>query len=77
MARKWKDGERAFILYDARALSGDTENASVLESWTDMTFGRVRRDALRTWRGTPSVLYGSSFKDGVAIEDDAPLLIIR
>lgn len=74
---KWKDGERAFILYDQRALSGDTDNASVLESWTGKTFGEVRRDVMRTWRGTPCVLYGATFKDGEAIEDDSPMLILR
>ena len=74
---KWKDGERAFILYDQRAMSGDTDDATVLESWTDVTFGQVRREVMERWQGTPSVLYGLTFKDGVAIEDDAPSLILR
>jgi hypothetical protein len=75
--RNRKDGERAFILYEARAMSGDTENASILESWTDKTFAQVRRDVMRTWQGTPCVLYGQTFKDGFAIEDDSPLLILK
>lgn len=74
---KWKDGERAFILYAQRAMFGDTDDATVLESWTGKTFGQVRRDVMKTWRGTPCVLYGSTFKDGVAIEDDSPSLILR
>jgi hypothetical protein len=75
--RKWKDGERAFILYDARAMGGETDDAGVLESWTDKTFAQVRRDVYKTWQGTPCVLYGSTFKDGIAIEDDSPLLTLR
>lgn len=74
---KFADGERAFILYDARAMSGDTDDASVLESWTGKTFAQVRRDVHRNWRGTPCVLYGSTFKDNLAVEDDSPLLVMR
>lgn len=77
MANRHTDGERAFILYDSRALSGDTDDATVLESWTDKTFAEVRRDVMAFWRGTPCVLYGATFKDNAAIQDDSPLLVMR
>lgn len=73
----WKDGERAFILYEGRAAMVDTDDATILDSWTGKTFAQVRRDVMRTWQGTPCVLYGATFKDGKAIEDDSPLLILR
>lgn len=69
----YQDGNRVYIVYDARAASGDTENAAIFESFDAPNDGKARREAFRMWRNQPYVLYGYTFKDGKAIEDDTPL----
>lgn len=70
---KYEDGERVYIVYEARAAGGDTDEAGILESFSAASDGKAKQDTYRLWHGTPYVLYGCTFKDGLAIEDDAPL----
>ncbi|MEN3329107.1 MAG: hypothetical protein V7638_3914 [Acidobacteriota bacterium] len=72
--RKHQDGERVYIVFDERAASGDTDDAGVLESLAATNNESARREALADWRGTPFVLYGYTFKDGEAVQDDAPVM---
>ena len=71
--KKHADGERIYIVYDARAASGDTEDATVLEAFDEPSDRQARQYAYREWRDQPYVLYGNTFKDGVAVQDDVPL----
>lgn len=74
MARhNYQDGDRVYIVFDARAASGDTDDAAVLESFDAPSDGKAKRAAYRMWHEQPYVLYGYTFKDGQAIEDEAPL----
>lgn len=70
---KYPDGERVYIVFDARAASGDTDDAVVLECLGAKSNRAARKEAHGTWGGQPYVLWGNTFKDGVAIADDAPL----
>lgn len=67
------DGQRVYIVYDPRAASGDTEDAAIYESFDAQSDGRAQQKAYRTWGDRAYVLYGCTFKDGVAIQDEAPL----
>ena len=67
------DGKRVYVVYEQRAAGGDTSEASVLESFDDQDDRRAKRSARRFWHHLPYVLYGYTFKNGIAIEDDRPL----
>jgi hypothetical protein len=67
------DGKRVYVVFDPRAASGDTEDAAVYESFDAPSDGKAKREAYRMWGDRGYVLYGYTFKDGMAIEDDAPL----
>ena len=67
------DGRRIYIVFDPRAASGDTDDAAVYESFDAPSDGKAKREAYKMWGDRAYVLYGYTFKDGVAIEDDAPL----
>ena len=67
------DGKRVYIVYDPRAASGDTDKATVYESFDAPSDGKAKREAYRMWGDRAYVLYGYTFKDGQAIEDEAPL----
>lgn len=67
------DGGRVYIVYDARAASGDTDDAEVFESFDAPSDRKAKQQAYRMWREQPYVLYGATFKDGIAIEDESPL----
>lgn len=69
----YKNGERIYIVYDERAANGNTEEATVLESFSTRSDTAAIYTAYRDWAHLPFVLYGCTFKDGVAIEDEAPL----
>jgi hypothetical protein len=67
------DGTRTYIVYDPRAASGDTFEATVYEAFDAASDGKAKREAYRMWGDRAYVLYGYTFKDGKAVEDDAPL----
>lgn len=71
--RNHPDGERVYIVFDARAAGGDTEDATVLESFDAPSDRKAKQEAYRMWREQQYVLYGYTFKDELAIEDDFPL----
>lgn len=71
------DGKRVYIVYDNRAVSGNTEDAGILESFDAPSDAKAKQQARRMWHKQNYVLYGCTFKDGVAIEDDSPLAIHR
>ena len=70
---KEPDGKRTYIVFDPRAASGDTDEAAVYESFDAPSDGKAKREAYKMWGDRAYVLYGYTFKNGVAIEDDAPL----
>lgn len=51
----------AWILYDGRAESGDTDDAAVLEAFSSR---RDLRDNLYHWRGHDGVLFEYDIQDG-------------
>jgi len=70
---KHADGTRVYIVYDPRAASGDTDNATIYESFDASSDGKAKREAFRMWGDRAYVLYGCTFINGVAVQDDAPL----
>lgn len=69
----YKDGDRVYLVFDPRAAGGDTDEAVVYESFDAPSDGEAKREAYRNWGDRPYVLYGCTFKDGVAVEDETPL----
>lgn len=76
MSRQYADGQRVYIVYESRAASGDPDDvfdAAVLVSFDAASDGKAKQIAYRDWHHLPYVLYGHTFKDGQAIQDEAPL----
>lgn len=65
--------KRVYIVYDERAMFGNTDDATVLESFDAANDKAARREALQTWQGTPFVLYGANLENGVATQDSDPV----
>lgn len=70
---KHANGERVYIVYEGRAASGDTEDAGILESFSATDDHQAQKIARKAWRQQQFVLYGCTFRGGVAIEDESPL----
>ena len=65
---------RRYLVFDARAASGDTEDATVMESFDAPSDSKAKQHAYRMWGDRAYVLYGSTRgDDGVYVEDEAPL----
>jgi len=58
--------KRAYILYDERAIGGDTDEASVLEAWGP----RETSPPLYHWQGHHAVLYSYAVIDGNTLVDE-------
>lgn len=57
------DGD-VFIVYDHRAIGGDTEDASVIECCGSL------KEARRSWRGYGYPVYKVTIKDGVGTDEE-------
>lgn len=71
--QKQPDGKRTYIVFDPRAASGDVDDATVYEAFDAPSDSKAKREAYRMWGDRAYVLYGATFKDGVAVQDDTPL----
>jgi len=63
-----------YLVFDARAANGYTEEAVVMESFDAPSDSKAKQQAYRMWGDRAYVLYGSTLgDDGVYVEDEAPL----
>ena len=62
-----------YLVFDARAANGDTEAAIVMYAFDAASDGKAKQEANSMYHDQPYVLYGSTLKDGVYVEDGAPL----
>jgi len=67
------DGTRTYLVFDARAAGGDTDNAIVMEAFVAKSDSAAKRKAYSMWGDRAYVLYGATFKEGVAVQDETPL----
>jgi len=61
------NGAKKFILFDGRAKSGDTDDASVMD--TADSEQEARRNGARFWSGADAVWFEHDFVNGEAINE--------
>lgn len=69
-----EDRKFVWILYDGRAESGDTDDASVLEAFSSR---RDLRNNLYTWRGHDGVLFEYDVQNGKELVNGRPIGHLR